>query len=257
MTKPIGTVLITGGSRGIGAATVRLLAQAGYAVCFTYQSRSETAQALVDELARTDGRIHAVQAEVRDGASAAALLQRIPADFPPLTGLVNNVGITGPLGPFDTLTEATLREVFEVNVLGAMLLAQQVLAHWRALPPPVEESHATGRSIVNVSSVAATSGAPGEYVHYAASKAALEVFTVGLAKEVAPHGVRVNCVSPGTTLTEIHAAAGEPGRPQRVAARIPMGRAGEAEEIAQAIVWLLSPQASYATGSVLKVAGGL
>lgn len=249
-----GTVLITGGSRGIGAAAVRLAAQAGLAVCFTYQSRAETAQALVRELTQAGARVQALQAEVRDGASAAALLQRIPVDFPPLTGLVNNVGITGPLGPFEQLREATLREVFEVNVLGAMLLAQQVLAHWRVAPAP---SPAANRSIVNVSSIAATLGAPGEYVHYAASKAALEAFTVGLAKEVAPQGVRVNCVSPGTTLTEIHATAGEPGRPQRVAARIPMGRAGEADEIAQAIVWLLSPQASYATGSVLKVAGGL
>ncbi|MDA7417578.1 SDR family oxidoreductase [Xenophilus arseniciresistens] len=247
---PKGTILVTGGSRGIGAQTVRLAAQAGHAVCFTYQSRAETAQSLVRELTQAGARVHAVQAEVRDGAGAAALLQQVPSDFPPLVGLVNNVGITGPLGPFDKLSEATLRDVFEVNVVGAMLLAQQVLQRWQAAPAP-------GRSIVNVSSIAATLGAPGEYVHYAASKAALEAFTVGLAKEVAPQGVRVNCVSPGTTLTEIHATAGEPGRPQRVAARIPMGRAGEAEEIAQAIVWLLSPQASYATGSVLKVAGGL
>ncbi|WP_225785489.1 SDR family oxidoreductase [Xenophilus sp. Marseille-Q4582] len=254
MAEQTGTVLITGGSRGIGAATVRLAAQAGHAVCFTYQSRAQAAQALVDEVRAAGGRAHALQAEVRDGASAAALLQRLPADFPPLTGLVNNVGITGPLGAFEKLGEATLREVFEVNVIGAMLLAQQVLARWRATPAASPTAH---RSIVNVSSIAATLGAPGEYVHYAASKAALEAFTVGLAKEVAPQGVRVNCVSPGTTLTEIHATAGEPGRPQRVAARIPMGRPGEAEEIAQAIVWLLSPQASYATGSVLKVAGGL
>ncbi|RYF60507.1 MAG: SDR family oxidoreductase [Comamonadaceae bacterium] len=250
MTAQAGTVLITGGSRGIGAATVRLAARAGHSVCFTYLSRADAAQTLLDEVRQAGGQAHAVQAEVRNSVDADRLLQSLPADFPPLAGLVNNVGITGPLGPFLQTTEATMREVLEVNVLGAMLLAQAVLRHWQAKPAP-------GRSIVNVSSIAATLGAPGEYVHYAASKAALEAFTVGLAKEVAPQGVRVNCVSPGTTLTEIHAAAGEPGRPQRVAARIPMGRAGEADEIAQAIVWLLSPQASYATGSVLKVAGGL
>ncbi len=250
MTDQAGTLLITGGSRGIGAATVRLAARAGHAVCFTYQSRADAAQAVVNEVRQAGGRAHAVQASVRSSADAVRLLQSLPADFPPLAGLVNNVGITGPLGSFLQTSEATMREVLEVNVLGAMLLAQQVLQRWQAVP-------LAGRSIVNVSSVAAASGAPGEYVHYAASKAALEAFTVGLAKEVAAQGVRVNCVSPGTTLTEIHAAAGEPGRPQRVAARIPMGRAGEADEIAQAIVWLLSPQASYVTGSVLKVAGGL
>lgn len=252
-----GTILVTGGSRGIGAATVRLAARAGHAVCFSYHTRADAAQAVVAQVQAAGGRAFAVQAQVRSTDDAVRLLRAVPADFPPLVGLVNNVGITGPLGAFDQTTEATMREVLEVNVLGMMLLTQQLLRQWK------EQAPAQGGSVVNVSSIAATLGAPGEYVHYAASKAAVEAFTVGLAKEVARlgvgsgSGVRVNCVSPGTTLTDIHAAAGEPGRPQRVAARIPMQRPGEAEEIAEAIVWLLSPKASYATGSVLKVAGGL
>jgi len=243
------TVLVTGGSRGIGAETVRLLAEAGYAVCFTYTSRHGTAQALASEL-QAQGRVAAfLQVDLADTAAAASLLERLQPHLPPLAGLVNNAGITGPLGSFVDASPRTLRQVFDVNVLATMLLCRQAARAWLA-------AGRTG-TIVNVSSIAATLGAPGEYVHYAASKAAVEAFTVGLAKELAGQGIRVNCVSPGTTLTEIHAAAGEPGRPERVAARIPLGRPAEAAEIAEAIAWLLSPRASYVTGSVLKVAGGL
>ncbi|NML17246.1 SDR family oxidoreductase [Azohydromonas caseinilytica] len=245
----LGTVLITGGSRGIGAATARLVAAGGYDVCFTYASRHEAAQGVVAEVQALGRQAAALQADAGDTAAADGLLQRIPASLPPLVGLVNNAGITGPLGPFLQASPATMRQVLEVNVLGLMLLTQQVARRWR--------DEGRGGSIVNVSSIAATLGAPGEYVHYAASKAAVEGFTVGLAKELAGDGIRVNAVSPGTTLTDIHAAAGEPGRPQRVAARIPMRRPGEAHEIAEAIVWLLSQRSSYVTGSVLKVAGGL
>ncbi len=244
-----GTVLITGGGRGIGAEAAKLLAAVGHDVCFTYERRHDAAAALVREIEQAGHRALAIQADAADPASAARVLQALPPAFAPLAALVNNAGITGPLGSFADVSHATLRQVMDVNVLGPMYLTQAVVAQWRA-------EGRTG-AVVNVSSIAATLGAPGEYVHYAASKAALEAFTVGLAKELAEQGIRVNAVSPGTALTEIHAAAGEPGRPQRVAARIPMRRAAEAREIAEAIVWLLSDKSSYVTGSVLKVAGGL
>jgi len=247
--NPPGTVLITGGSRGIGAATARLAAAAGHDVCFTYAARHDAAHALVAEIEAGGRKAFCLQADAGDAQAAGAVLERIPAGFAPLAGLVNNAGITGPLGPFLDTTLDTMRQVLDVNVLGLMRLSQCVIAQWRA--------EGRAGSIVNVSSIAATLGAPGEYVHYAASKAAVEGFTVGLAREMAEHGIRVNAVSPGTALTGIHAAAGEPGRPQRVAARIPMRRPAQAQEIAEAIVWLLSGRASYVTGTVLKVAGGL
>jgi NAD(P)-dependent dehydrogenase (short-subunit alcohol dehydrogenase family) len=242
-------VLITGGSRGIGAATARLAAAAGHAVCITYATQQQPADALVAEIVAAGGRAGCLQADVGDPQVAETLLDRLPSALPPLHGLVNNAGITGPLGGFAQASRATLRQVLDVNVLGTMLLTQQAVRRWCAA--------GRGGVVVNVSSIAATLGAPDEYVHYAASKAAVEAFTVGLAKELAEQGIRINAVSPGTTLTDIHAAAGEPGRPQRVAARLPMRRPGRAPEIAEAIVWLLSDKASYVTGSVLKVAGGL
>ncbi|WP_157268400.1 SDR family oxidoreductase [Azohydromonas aeria] len=245
----LGTLLITGGSRGIGAATARLAACSGYDVCLTYASRPDAAQAVAAEVEAAGRRALCVQADARDADFAERVLAGIPEAFGPLVGLVNNAGITGPLGAFPQAKPETLRAVFEVNVLSLMLLTQRVVQRWQA--------QGQGGCVVNVSSVAATLGSPGEYVHYAASKAAVETFTVGLGKELAAQGIRVNCVSPGTTLTDIHAAMGDPGRPQRVAARIPMQRPGHAEEIAEAIIWLLSDKAAYVTGTVLKVAGGM
>jgi NAD(P)-dependent dehydrogenase (short-subunit alcohol dehydrogenase family) len=247
--ESLGTVLVTGGSRGIGAATVRAAAGAGHDICFTYASRHEAANRIVEEVQALGRKAICIQADAGDALAAARILGAIPDAFFPIVGLVNNAGITGPLGPFLEATTETMQSVLAVNVMGTMLLSQAVARHWRERSQP--------GSIVNVSSIAATLGAPGEYVHYAASKAAVEGFTIGLAKEMAGHGIRVNAVSPGTALTEIHAAAGEPGRPQRVAARIPMQRPGHPEEIAEAILWLLSKRASYVTGTVLRVAGGL
>ncbi len=245
----LGTVLITGGSRGIGAETVRALARAGYDVCFTYASRRDAAGQLVAEVLKMGRKGCCIQADVGHRETAMQTVERIPGEYFPLVGLVNNAGITGPLGSFLDTTPETMEAVLAVNVMGTMLLSQSVVRHWR------EQSR--GGSIVNISSIAAALGAPGEYVHYAASKAAVEGFTIGLAKEIAQFDIRVNAVSPGTALTEIHAAAGEPGRPERVAARIPMRRAANPEEIAEAVLWLISERSSYVTGTVLKVAGGL
>lgn len=244
-----GCVLVTGGSRGIGAETVLLLAESGYDVCFTYLSNKDAASSVVARVEALGRRAWAIQADVADAASAEQLISGLPADGWPLVGLVNNAGITGPLSSFLNTNVDTMKRVFDVNVLGALALTQQVVNAWVQ----------GGRQgcVVNVSSIAATLGAPGEYVHYAASKAAMEAFTIGLGKELAGKGIRVNCVSPGTSLTDIHAAAGEPDRPARVASKIPMGRAGEPREIAEAIAWLLSPKASYVTGTVLRVSGGL
>lgn len=243
------TLVVTGGSRGIGAAVVRLAVEAGYAAYFTYVDRADAAEALVEALRQAGGRAACGRADVGDPAAAEAVLEAAEAALGPVTHLVNNAGITGRLGRFEDTSLETLRRVLDVNVLGTMLFCQQAVRRWRRDARP--------GVIVNLSSIAATLGSPGEYVHYAAGKAAVEGLTVGLAREVADCGIRVNAVSPGTALTEIHAAAGEPDRPARVAARIPMRRPGRPEEIAEAVLWLLSERASYVTGTVLRVAGGL
>ncbi|KEA42462.1 oxidoreductase [Pseudomonas aeruginosa] len=249
MDKNHGTVLVTGGSRGIGAEVVLLLAQQGYDVCFTYLQQAEAAEEIVRRVQRFGRRSWAIQADSGDPESAPLILSRIQEETGPLVGLVNNAGITGRLGSFVETDRETIRRVFEVNVLGVFALTQEVVKNWLA--------QAQQGVVVNVSSIAATLGAPGEYVHYAASKAAVEAFTIGLGKELAPKGIRVNCVSPGTSLTEIHVAAGDADRPTRVASKIPMGRAGEPKEIAEAIAWLVTSKSSYVTGTVLRVSGGL
>lgn len=242
-------LIVTGGGRGIGAAIVRLAAERGWAVCFGYARDEGAAEGLVGELRAAGRAVTAVRGDVAEPEAVRALFDRAERELGPVSGLVNNAGVTGRIGPFAKTEVATMRRVLEVNVLGTMLCAQEAVRRWG-------ESGRAG-VIVNVSSVAATLGAPHEYVHYAASKGAVEAFTVGLAKELAGSGVRVNAVSPGTVRTEIHAAAGEPGRPERVVSRIPMGRIGEPEEIARAVLWLLSPEASYVTGAVLRASGGL
>ena len=238
-------LVVTGGSRGIGAAVTRAAHARGHAVCVAYASDDGAADRLRAELPG----VVAVRADVADSASVSALFDAAEAAFGPVTALVNNAGVTGRLGRFVDASVATLRRVLDVNVLGTMLCAQEAVRRW-------EERDTAGR-IVNVSSRAATLGSPGEYVHYAASKAAVETFTLGLAKEVAALGIRVNGVAPGMIHTDIHAAAGDPGRLERLVGRVPIGRIGEPDEIAAAVLWLLSAEASYVTGAVLNVGGGI
>ncbi|MDX6750457.1 SDR family oxidoreductase [Geminicoccaceae bacterium 1502E] len=242
-------LVVTGGSRGIGAAIVRHAARQGYAVCFSYLRESKAAGALVEEVAARGGRARCFQGDVADPGFAEAAFEEAAAAFGPVTALVNNAGVTGPIGRFSDVSRETLRHTLDTNLLGTMLLAREAVRRW-------ETAGLRGR-IVNISSVAATLGAPGEYVHYAATKAAVEALTIGLGKEVAASGIRVNAVAPGTAWTDIHAAAGEPDRPARVVARVPMGRIGEPDEMAAAVLWLLSKEASYVTGTVLRVSGGV
>ena len=249
MTKENDVLIVTGGSRGIGAAIVRKALDRGYRVCLGYVSRRSAAEALVDELGGLERGVIAVAGDVADPAFAAECFDSAEASLGPVTALVNNAGVTGPIGRFTDATGATLRRTVDVNLLGTLFMAQEAVRRWERAGTP-------GR-IVNVSSVASTLGAPHEYVHYAATKAAVEAFTIGLAKEVAASGMRVNAVAPGTAYTDIHAAAGEPDRPARIVGRVPIGRIAEPEEIANAVLWLLSPEASYVTGAVLRVAGGL
>jgi hypothetical protein len=242
-------VLVTGGSRGIGAATVRAVAQAGARIGFSYLGHHAAAGTLRDELAGAGHVVHAMQGDVADAGFAARFLDECAGQLGTPTALVNNAGITGRCGAFTDLPAEVLHRTFDVNVFGAMRLTQEIVRRWQS-------QGSVGR-IVNLSSIAATLGSPGEYVRYAASKAAIDAFTIGLGKELAPGGIRVNAVAAGTALTDIHAAGGAPDRPARVAPLVPMGRIAQPEEIAHAVVWLLSDAASYVTGTVLRVSGGL
>lgn len=243
-----GVVLVTGGGRGIGAAIVRAAAARGHPVAFSYVSDAGAATGLADEIAAAGGKALAIRADVADPSTPARLLDAADA-LGPVTALVNNAGITGRLGRLADLPLDALRRTIDTNLTGTILMAQEAVRRW--------EAAGTGGRMVNISSIAATLGSPGEYVHYAATKAAVEAFTVGLGKEVAPSGIRVNAVSPGTTQTDIHAAGGNPDRPAQIAPRVPLGRVAEPEEIAAAVLWLLSDDASYVAGTVLRVGGGM
>ncbi len=245
-----GVMLVTGGGRGIGAATARLAAQRGYVVCINYVSNSTTAEALVAEIASAGGRAIAVQGDVRDEADVESLFERTQAELGPLTALVNSAGLAGLISRLDEAETATLRRVMDVNVMGTLLCS-------RAAVRRMSTRHGgRGGGIVNVSSGAASLGSPGEYVWYAGSKGAVDSITIGLGREVAGEGIRVNAVAPGMVATEIHAASGDAGRLERIGNAVPLRRPASAEEVAEPILWLLSDAASYITGTILRVAGG-
>ncbi len=243
-------VLITGGSRGIGAATARLAAQRGYTVCITYRRNQPAAEALVAEIAAQGGRAMAFAADVSDEREVVRLFGQVDAQAGSLAALVNNAGVLEQQMRVDQMDAARLQRIFSTNVVGPFLCAREAVRRMSA------SYGGAGGAIVNVSSGAARLGAPNEYVDYAASKGAIDTFTIGLAKEVAAEGIRVNAVRPGAIYTEIHASGGEPDRVERVRLAVPMQRGGHADEVAHAILWLLSDEASYVTGACLDVAGG-
>jgi NAD(P)-dependent dehydrogenase (short-subunit alcohol dehydrogenase family) len=245
-----GVMLVTGGGRGIGAATARLAAQRGYAVCVNYVSNSTAAEALVADIADSGGRAIAVQGDVCSEEDVERMFARTEADLGPVTALVNNAGLTGLISRLDETETATLRLCLEVNVMGTLLCSRTAVRRMSS------RHGGRGGAIVNVSSGAASLGSPGEYVWYAAAKGAVDSFTIGLAREVAGEGIRVNAVAPGLTATEIHAASGDAGRLERIGKTVPLARPANAEEVAEPILWLLSDAASYVTGAILRVAGG-
>jgi NAD(P)-dependent dehydrogenase (short-subunit alcohol dehydrogenase family) len=243
-------LIVTGASRGIGAATARLAAARGYRVCVNFLGSAEAAHALVAEIEAAGGRALAVQGDTSDEAAVCRLFETVDRALGPVDALVNNAGVTGPMGRVEDLALDTLRHVLDVNVIGCILCAREAVRRMST------KRGGRGGAIVNVSSGAATLGSPNEYVHYAASKGAVDSFTIGLAREVAGEGIRVNAVSPGLIETDIHASAGAPDRLERLAPTVPIARAGSPEEVAEPILWLLSDAASYMTGGILRVAGG-
>jgi len=243
-------ILITGGGRGIGAATARLAADRGYAVCVNYRANHAAANAVVSDIIARGGRAIAVQADVASESDVVSLFATVDAELGPLTALVNNAGILETQTRVDRIDAARVSRIFATNVTGAFVCAREAVKRMSTA------QGGKGGAIVNVSSRAAQLGAPGEYVDYAASKAALDALTIGLAKEVAGEGVRVNGVRAGIIHTDIHASGGEPGRVDRLGPQLPMKRGGDAIEVARAILWLLSDEASYSTGTFIDVAGG-
>jgi NAD(P)-dependent dehydrogenase (short-subunit alcohol dehydrogenase family) len=243
-------VLITGGSRGIGAATALLAARQGYAVAVNFTASSLAADEVVQQIRQAGGRAMAVQADVSREAQVVAMFEKIDAQLGRLSALVNNAGVVDQTTRVDAIGLARLQRMFEINVFGSFICAREALKRMST------RYGGAGGAIVNVSSVAARLGGAGQYVDYAAAKGAIDTFTIGLAKEVAAEGIRVNAVRPGIIATDIHASGGLPERARDMAPQVPMQRAGSAEEVAESIVWLLGDKASYTTGALLDVTGG-
>jgi NAD(P)-dependent dehydrogenase (short-subunit alcohol dehydrogenase family) len=250
MAEALGALIVTGGSRGIGAAISRLAAAHGYSVAVNFHSGKMSADALVQEIQRKGGHAAAIQADIGNENDILRLFENSDTSLGPLSGLVNNAAITGGFARVDAVESAMLERLMAVNVTGSILCAREAVRR-------LSTKHGgRGGAIVNISSRAAQLGSSGEWVHYAATKGAIDTLTIGLAREVAAEGIRVNSVAPGLVDTGIHAAAGDPGRLARLVSTIPLGRAGTPEEIAEGVLWLLSPAASFVTGSILGMGGG-
>jgi NAD(P)-dependent dehydrogenase (short-subunit alcohol dehydrogenase family) len=248
--QEMGTLIVTGASRGIGAAVARLGGQRGYAVAVNFNSGETEARKVADDVRTGRGRAIAIRADISREEEILKLFQTAERELGPIKAVVNNAGVTGGFARVENVTAAAIEKTFAVNVTGAILCAREAVRRMST------RRGGSGGAIVNISSIAVRTGAAGEWVHYSASKGAMDSFTIGLAREVATEGIRVNAVAPGLVETEIHAANGEPGRLQRLMPTIPMSRAGQPHEIAEAVLWLLSPAASYVTGSILEIGGG-
>lgn len=246
----MGTLIVTGASRGIGAAIARLSSQCGYAVAVNFNSGESEAEKVAGDILAGGGSAIAIRADISREEEILRLFQTAERELGPIKALVNNAGITGGFARVENVTAAAIERTFAVNVTGAILCAREAVRRMST------RRGGSGGAIVNISSIAVRTGAAGEWVHYSASKGAIDSFTIGLAREVATEGIRVNAVAPGLVETDIHAANGEPGRLQRLMPTIPMNRAGQPQEIAEAVLWLLSPAASYVTGSILEIGGG-
>jgi NAD(P)-dependent dehydrogenase (short-subunit alcohol dehydrogenase family) len=244
------TILITGGGRGIGAATAVAAARAGYDVGLSYKQDKGRAEKVVGEIKALGRKAFALQSDVAREDDVLALFARLDRELGPLNALVNNAGITGRAARVQDVDAAAVNEVLAANVTGSFLCAREAVKRMST------RQGGRGGAIVNISSAASRHGSPGEYVHYAASKGAIDTFTVGLAKEVTDDGIRVNAVRPGLIDTEIHASSGIPDRLARITPMVPMKRVGTADEVAAAVLWLLSDAASYVTGAILDVSGG-
>lgn len=243
-------LLVTGGSRGIGAATALLAAKAGWAVAVNYAANSRAADEVVGRIRAGGGRAMAVQADVAHEDQVLAMFEKVDGELGRLTGLVNNAGVVDVASRVDQMSVARFKRMFDINVIGSLVCAREAVRRMST------KHGGSGGAIVNLSSAAARLGAPGQYVDYAAAKGAIDAFTIGLAKEVAAEGIRVNAVRPGLIETDIHASGGIPDRVAQLAHLVPMQRGGTAHEVAEAIVWLLSPAAGYTTMSLIDVSGG-
>lgn len=247
--EQLGTLIVTGASRGIGAAVAALAAERGYAVAVNFAASEAEAAKVVDAIIAGGGRAVAIQADVSREQQIIQMFKKAERELGPIKALVNNAGITGGFARVEEVSSAAIAKVFAVNVSGTILCSREAVQRMST------RRGGTGGAIVNISSRAAHTGAAGEWVHYAASKGAIDSFTIGLAREVATEGIRINAVAPGLVDTGLHAANGDPGRLQRLMGSIPMGRAGAPCEVAEGVLWLLSPAASYTTGAILAIGG--